>query len=684
MPGYAFQRRAKGHARLHLRVGPSGGQRPADLSRLYRGAKSSRGLKDIYASEHEGHSAGGSFRWMLSTCLAGAVGALAIIVVVYGSADPKDSNGGLLPALRRMSEDAAQKPVETMLHQDDGLKWAVPRTDRLQVTSGATSTRYTIHETLKQKRSGREYIYAKPYVRIVLRLAPVPPGYEDVIPPFNPFKLYGNSQPIGTREQGLADAETADVSVRVVELLGGILPGEDGQELESEVVAELVEKSKSSSDAQSPANSNPNGSPPETAGEIATAPSATGQAAVAPYTTILAKTDAGTDDVSDDFEGLKRVVKTAVEGDTLTKILISSGASSQLAAAMIGAAKSIYPEGSLIAGHEVHIVLAPSLTDPNKLEPGRFSIFDDGHAHKVTVARSAAGEFVASADAVDDEAVLRAAVGQGDAQKGTSLYSSVYAAALMQQIPSETIMQILRIHAYETDFRRRIRPGDTLELFFDVKDEIGTDGAPGDLLYSAMTTGGDTQRYYRFRMPDGLLDYYDGQGNTSRKFLLRKAVRSEDARITSGFGVRFHPLLNERRMHTGVDWATTSGTPVMAAGNGTIEEAGRKGQYGNYIRIRHGNGYQTAYGHMARFADGVADGVKVRQGQTIGFVGSTGLSSGPHLHFEVLVNNQFVDPMSIQVPREKQLTDKDLNEFQKERARVEDLKARSPVTTTSK
>ncbi len=131
--------------------------------------------------------------------------------------------------------------------------------------------------------------------------------------------------------------------------------------------------------------------------------------------------------------------------------------------------------------------------------------------------------------------------------------------------------------------------------------------------------------------------------------------------------MRFHPLLNTRKMHTGVDWATDTGTPILAAGNGTIEEAGRKSQYGNYVRIRHANGYQTAYGHMHHIADGVAEGVKVRQGQVIGFVGSTGLSSGPHLHFEVLVNTRFVDPMSIQVPRERQLTGYELIDFQKER-----------------
>jgi hypothetical protein len=194
MARYAFQRRSPTPASFRLRGGPQT-YRSSDLKHLYRGAKSSRAIKDIYASDHTDGSAGGRFRWLVSTCLAGAVGALAIIVVAYGSVDPKDTTGGLLPTLRRIGEDVTNTPVAAMVHKDDGLKWAVPRTDRLEVNSRAMSTRYLIHETLKQKRSGREYIYAKPYVRIVLRLAPVPPGYEDVIPPFNPFKLYGNNLP---------------------------------------------------------------------------------------------------------------------------------------------------------------------------------------------------------------------------------------------------------------------------------------------------------------------------------------------------------------------------------------------------------------------------------------------------------------------------------------------------------
>ena len=162
---------------------------------------------------------------------------------------------------------------------------------------------------------------------------------------------------------------------------------------------------------------------------------------------------------------------------------------------------------------------------------------------------------------------------------------------------------------------------------------------------------------------------------------MRRPVRGEDVRLTSGFGVRRHPILQIPKMHTGVDWACAFGTPIMAAGNGVIEEAGRKGEYGNYVRIRHANGYKTAYGHMSRFGAGVSEGVKVRQGQIIGYVGSTGISSGPHVHFEVLVNNSFVDPNSIQVPREQQLNGRALVEFQKERVRIDELMRRNPVST---
>jgi murein DD-endopeptidase MepM/ murein hydrolase activator NlpD len=143
--------------------------------------------------------------------------------------------------------------------------------------------------------------------------------------------------------------------------------------------------------------------------------------------------------------------------------------------------------------------------------------------------------------------------------------------------------------------------------------------------------------------------------------------------MRSGFGARRHPILGYTKMHTGVDWGAPNGSPIIATGNGTIEKAGWEGGYGKYIRIQHANGYKTAYGHMSAFARGIRPGVRVRQGQIIGFVGSTGLSTGPHCHYEVLVNGRFVNPMRIKLPRGRELDGQTLVGFSRERDRIEQL-----------
>ena len=661
------------------------------LPETYRGSKSSF-FKDIYDSDHVESRQAGRFRWMLSTCLAATVGAIAILVVVYGSADQNAIDERLLPEFKNILDGGGPSQVAPPMMNADGLKWVSPKSDRLQLTSGALSTRYIIHESSKQRRDGREYVRQKPYARIVARLAPVPSNYSDVIPPFNPFKLYANSQPVSSNDDSDENAGSglsrSDVSIKVVELLGGILPGEDGQELDTQEVQEIVERTAeldtpaaaTAEIAGAPLDGIPSAPAGAAAGIAGSEPAAI--QAQANSTSILKSPDTYEEGESDFERGEVSVVKVGRD-DTLAKILTKSGADLWQARAMIEAAHSTFPENALVPGQEVRITLVPSLTQTGKNEPAGFSIFSDGHDHLVSVVRSAAGEFVASAQPLIGQELQRAN-SDNENQQSSSLYASFYHAGLVQNLDPLTISQVLRVHAFDTDFRRRVRPGDTVELFFDMKEEQSADGPPGELLYTAINGGGPNFRFYRFRTPDGIVDYYDEEGNNSKKFLMRKPVRGDDVRLTSGYGVRYHPLLNTRKMHTGVDWATASGTPILASGNGVIEEVGHKGYYGNYIRIRHANGYHTAYGHMSRFASGVEIGTKVRQGQTIGYVGSTGLSSGPHLHFEVLVNSRFVDPMSIQVPREKKLEGKELAEFQKERARIDDLMKRAPVMTASK
>ena len=146
--------------------------------------------------------------------------------------------------------------------------------------------------------------------------------------------------------------------------------------------------------------------------------------------------------------------------------------------------------------------------------------------------------------------------------------------------------------------------------------------------------------------------------------------------MRSGFGLRKHPILGSVRQHTGVDWAAPLGTPIYASGNGTVEKVGWESGYGKYVKLRHSNGYETAYGHMTAFAKGIVAGGRVRQGQVIGFVGSTGLSTGPHLHYEILVNGRFVDPMRIRLPRGRALDGPMLATFEKERDRLDGLSTR--------
>src|SRR5262249_14284896 len=171
----------------------------------------------------------------------------------------------------------------------------------------------------------------------------------------------------------------------------------------------------------------------------------------------------------------------------------------------------------------------------------------------------------------------------------SSLYASLFQAAQALSIPPELIQQVLKAHAFTTDFSQSVRAGDGFQFLFGAK--VGSSGELGELLAWAMVSSAGTQRFYRFRAADGTVDYYDEQGRHSRKFLMRQPVRCSAVRLASGFGSRLHPLLQIVRPHTGIDWACPEGTPVMAAGAGWVEDAGRRGEYGNYIRVRHSNGY---------------------------------------------------------------------------------------------
>jgi murein DD-endopeptidase MepM/ murein hydrolase activator NlpD len=256
-----------------------------------------------------------------------------------------------------------------------------------------------------------------------------------------------------------------------------------------------------------------------------------------------------------------------------------------------------------------------------------------------------------------------------DDGSGVRLYQSIYETAMRNKVPAAVIEDMVRIYSYDVDFQRKVQPGDSFDVYFAGEDE-GTGKDKTEVLYAALTVGGETKKYYRFQTPDdSVVDFYDETGKSAKKFLVRKPVNS--AIMRSGFGGRRHPILGYTKMHTGVDWATPYGTPIFASGNGVVEKVGWEGGYGKYVRLKHNNGYETAYGHMSAFAKGMEPGKRVRQGQVIGFVGSTGMSTGAHVHYEILVNGRFVDPMRVKLPRGRSLEGAVMAGFEKERDRLD-------------
>ena len=658
--------------------GQAARQRPA-----YRSA-ARRTLADAFEDDHVAVGWLGRFRWMLSTLLAALVGSGAIAAVILGSLDSLERPADVVPSLAELKRDRPQPP-RVAAERGDGLSWSAPKVDKLASMSGVISAKQIIQEQFQVKRGTRTFIDNRNYVRVLAQLSTVPPKSAALIPPFNPLKL---NAPVESSAQDaeVSVAEQNALSLQVNDILGGILPNEDGQEIDQAEARQIVARALESDNEAlviRPTFVSDTGADILTPRDAGDRNVRRKQEAVAANTTVIAKTVNDRDEADDLDRNEVRVVKVK-RGDTLMLILQRLGADTYLAKAMSEAAKSVLPEIQLPVTYEVHITMVPTLQGGDRLEPGGYSVYAENQVHKVSVARDSSGEFVASQSPAN--ARLAHARAEDEEQTQTSsLYASVYNSVLVQGVDPEVIQLILRIHAPETDFRRTVRPTDAIDTFFDAKDDTGAEPQPGDLLFTSLTTGGETQRYWRFRTADGVVDYYDEFGNNSRKFLMRRPVRGENVNFSSGFGMRRHPVLfNVLRPHNGIDWSATIGTPIVAAGNGVIEFAGFKGEFGNHVRLRHANGYQTTYSHMSRFGPGIREGVRVRQGQVIGFIGNTGLSAGPHLHFEVLVNNRFVDPMKIQVPRERRLSGKEATDFQRERARIEDLMRRPPLMTVTK
>jgi murein DD-endopeptidase MepM/ murein hydrolase activator NlpD len=372
----------------------------------------------------------------------------------------------------------------------------------------------------------------------------------------------------------------------------------------------------------------------------------------------------------------------AKKGESVVSILRDLGA---IPADISAVARVLGPrsfEGGIKEGQKLRVLMAPVLGG-QRLQPIRVIVASES-AIDAVVALADTGKYV-SVDVrnIDTEVAENSEDGNDENDtSGVRLYQSVYETALRNRIPRPIIEDLIRIYSYDVDFQRKVQPGDSFEVLYAGEEETPAADNRNDVLFAALAVGGEMKKFYRFQSPDdGLVDYYDETGKSAKKFLVRKPVLAGIMR--SGFGLRRHPILGYTKMHTGVDWAAPGGTPIYASGNGTVEKVGWESGYGKYVRVRHTNGYETAYGHMTAYARGIDEGTRVRQGQVIGFVGSTGLSTGSHLHYEILVNGRFVDPMRIKLPRGRVLEGPMLAGFEKERERLDGIMARKPARVAS-
>ncbi len=616
-----------------------------------------------------------SLRWLAGASLAGLCGVTLIGAALYLDLDSQydfaEAPEFAAPARPADSQEAGVNPSKG---------------DRLLRPVDIVSDKQTFKAPTIIKVGDREVVKARPFTRLETTLTMTPTGFADAVPAFNPLKIVNGGTDVADAPPDPGPVQdSAEVTFRVEDLSPSDAQQTSGELTQAEAEAQVVETLKAPADTQKAAAQS---LPPQI---LLMRTSRAGEAlrelsAYATAGSIGPSTPFASIEVRMIPENVTNVVKANPDdaspneklvqmrhGESFEDVLKANGASPEAILAILVAFG--VKHGELPVGEGQKILLLPREPAVRGEQPGiaRISVYaddqlkatvaitDDGGYKPVTVRTAQAPR---RPKAADDE-------GAGG---GMSLYESLYETALKQGLPRSIIDVMARVFANDVDFQRGTAPGDSLEAFFSDPDDINP---RPELLCASMTVRDQTFKYYRFQTPDdNMVDFYDENGRSMRKFLVRKPIAEGD--MTSPFGMRFHPILHYARMHTGVDWAAPIGTPIYAAGNGVVIKAGWDGGYGRRVEIQHANGYVTAYNHMSSFGRGIAEGARVVQGQTVGYLGDSGLATGPHLHYEVIINGNFVDPMAIKLPRTREFDGRMLGAFKRERDRIDQLMAELP------
>jgi murein DD-endopeptidase MepM/ murein hydrolase activator NlpD len=608
-----------------------------------------------------------SVQWFSGTILTGLCGAALMGGAVFAALDGQ-TNFATVP---ERVEVALRGAVGNLT---DHIVASLRKSNRLPPAGESNVHRQVIRVSTTTHAGNREVVRVRPFVRVAGNLAMSLTELSANIPPFNPQKMLAEAESPGSPAAAEDPGAQPDAEVSFVTRdLAPILPKAKLAAVLAmdEVVMGVRDAALKVSTGSIAADGQPSVRMAY-AGEAGPNPYAGFETRIAPENiTLLPKTTA---QASGGNPWTERTV-TLKKGETVSSVLRDLGTRPDDIKDVVAALGPRGRDGGVKEGQKLRILLDPT-NEAKRFQPLRVVVAGDSGVDAI-VALSDMGKYVSIDVQAADTEVAQSKDNDVDDGTGVRLYQSIYETALRNQVPRPVIDDLIRVYSYDVDFQRKVQPGDSLELLFAGEDEAGNEKA--DVLYASLTTGGETKKYYRYQSPDdNIVDYYDETGKSAKKFLVRKPV--SEGIITSPFGDRKDPVVNIFRLHTGVDWGTSMGTAIFASGNGEIEKIGLEGGYGKYVRIRHANGYETAYGHMSAFARNLEEGTHVRQGQVIGYVGSTGLSTGPHVHYEILINGRFVDPMKVKLPRGRVLEGPLLAGFEEQREKLDGVLARATPT----
>jgi murein DD-endopeptidase MepM/ murein hydrolase activator NlpD len=633
-------------------------------------------IQGEYRSGEAPDPARAPWRWVAGVTLSGLCGLALIGSALYLDLD-RQSSFAALP------EFVAAQPGEAGAeHVSSG------KGDRLvrPVDIVAAKQDYQVSQPIKVGE--KEIVKARPYTLLSTTLTTTPTQFAASVPPFDPLKTSGDRAGKGELQPDALppqdDAEVAFTSHEITHADVAAVTGELSLAQAMAQVEEFVrgEQAGERRFAMAPqlllmrtsrAGVDPLGALPyaPTGGELTPGASFSSLAVrmVPENVTSIPRTVEGAADAA-----AERLLRPK-HGEPFDQVLRENGASPAIAAAIMAAFGSRRGDTPVADGQKV-ILQYSDAEDPDLgRRIARVEIYSDDQL-RAAVAVKDNGDYVNASPGAGD--VARRSTPSGG-EGGLSLYESLYQTGLKQGLPKSVIEDFVHAFTNDVDFQRSAQPGDAMTAFVADADDYDPHAA---LLYAALTVRDQTFRYYRFRTPDdNSVDYYDESGRSTRKFLLRKPI--DGGNMTSPFGMRYHPILHFSRMHTGVDWGAPVGTPVLAAGNGVVIKAGWDSGYGRRVEIQHANGYVTTYNHMSGFGRGVSEGVRVTQGQVVGYLGQSGLATGPHLHYEVIINGNFVDPMGIKLPRTREFDGRMLAVFKRERDRVDGLMAQAPSASAS-